>query len=90
MGKSEKPSNVIDNQMDYNVFDRVVDYKYYWQKEYPVEEYIKLCMTYSDHIALGEKMYNLLNDIRDLANGKFSGLVKKEYILSLEIGKKIG
>jgi hypothetical protein len=76
--------------MNKKIFRIVCNYEYYWNENYTTEDYIDLLSTYSDHIALdAEKRECLFDKLRKMINTKYNGIVHKEYVTELEIGKTI-
>ena len=63
---------------------------YPWTRTYSSEQYIKLLMTYSDHIALPDKNKRLLFDgILNLIEAKYDGQITKHYAAVLDFrGRK--
>jgi SAM-dependent methyltransferase len=89
MGKIEKAENENYSRLNTDLFRKICEYSYFWSENYSIENYIKLISTYSDHISLEEKNRNsLFSELRDLAERKYDGEIKKDYQLRLEIGMK--
>lgn len=67
-----------------------IEYKlYYWTKDFTADEYMKLLMTYPDHMALEEtSRENLFRGIYDAIN-KNGGVITVYYTMDLQLARKI-
>ena len=62
---------------------------YPWTQTYSSEQYIKLLMTYSDHIALPDKNKRLLFEgIVNLIEAKYDGQITKHYAAVLDLRRR--
>ncbi|HNY10892.1 MAG TPA: hypothetical protein PKK26_04795 [Candidatus Wallbacteria bacterium] len=61
-----------------------------WEKRCTTDEYIDLIFTFSDHSSMREEYKSRFKDeIRELINGKYGGMVAKKYETRVEIGEKL-
>ena len=62
---------------------------YPWTQTYSSEQYIKLLMTYSDHIALPDENRHLLFEgIVNLIEAKYNGQITKHYAAVLDLRRR--
>jgi SAM-dependent methyltransferase len=90
MDKNEINDVVNYRIMNTNIFHILCTFEYYWNESYKIDEYLNLLSTYSDHIALSEeRRKGLFDELRKLAVEKYNGIIEKQNILQLEIGRSI-
>lgn len=60
-----------------------------WSKEMPTEDYLKLCCTYSDHIALPEdRLAHLLQGLRETID-RHGGVIERQYLTRLYLARRL-
>lgn len=74
---------------DNNFFEQVLFETYPVDISYSADEYIQLLNTYSPTISMEtEERKKFLNEIKELINKKFDGIIEKNFAMSLTILRK--
>ncbi len=81
----EEQANSIENEY----FHIIKQTEHSWQQTYTINEYIALRNTYSDHRLMKEsERQKFEQELKEVANKEFKGLVTKNYIAVLFIADK--
>ena len=85
----ELPSTVDRGFLDTGLMKEVAVRHYPWTETYDTERYVKLMLTFSDHIALPEPTRGLLiRDVAALIDEQFGGQIIKHHVAVLQLARR--
>lgn len=71
-------------------FAQPIVHRYVWSQEYTAEQYLAVLSTYSNHIAASpQQRETLFARIRDLIAARTPGIVRKHYLNTLQIARRL-
>jgi hypothetical protein len=72
------------------LFAASIVHRYLWSRDYTADEYLALLSTYSNHIAAPpEQRETLFTRIRELIEARPSATIRKHYLNTLQVARRL-